>query len=161
MNQDLNGLHDITLPEPVSWMPQTTGWLVLLGLIVALGAWLAFAKYRRHKANRYRRLALLELAEIAAAFDERDTRAKSVVQSRILIKRVALSAWPREEVASLTGDAWLEFLDRSYGDRGFTTGPGRQLYQNPYGPDPSADLLEQHRDELFALLSRWIRRHRN
>ena len=85
MNQDLSRLHDIALPEPVSWMPQTIGWLVLLGLMVVLGAWLTFTMYRRHKANRYRRLALLELAQIAAAFDERDMRAKSLVQSRTLI----------------------------------------------------------------------------
>ncbi len=32
-------LHDNVLPEAVSWVPETVGWWVLLGLVVLALAW--------------------------------------------------------------------------------------------------------------------------
>ena len=48
-------LHDIVVPEPVSWMPQTAGWYILLALLVLGSAYIAYRGYRRAKANRYRK----------------------------------------------------------------------------------------------------------
>src|SRR5262245_3171457 len=40
----------------------------------------------------------------------------------LLVRRTALAAFPRQEVASLAGPAWLAFLDRSYGGHEFSQG---------------------------------------
>ena len=68
-----------------------------------------------------------------------------------LVKRVALQAWPREQVASLTGADWLAFLDESYGGDGFANGPGRCLSDLAYGGGDGADAA--------VLVREWIRRH--
>ena len=57
-------LHDIVVPEPVSWMPQTAGWYIVLALLVLGSAYIAYRAYRRARANRYRKDALGELARI-------------------------------------------------------------------------------------------------
>lgn len=77
------------------------------------------------------------------------------------MKRVGLVIAPREKVAGLSGDAWLEFLDSTWDGKAFTSGPGRLLSELSYGrpqslPDPSDKRVQ----DLFDLLHRWIRRHR-
>ena len=54
----LKQLHDVGLPEPVSWWPQTIGWKILLGIgLVLLSIWL-YQQGRSWWTNRYRREAL-------------------------------------------------------------------------------------------------------
>lgn len=129
-------------PPPVSLMPQTWGWVVLAVLLALLAAWLVWRAVGRWRDGAYRRAAL---AELDAAGDDPAAIAA-------ILRRTALAAWPREEVASLSGEEWLAFLD-STGDGGFAGGPGAALLAGPYrqtGPAPG----------LGDLAARWIRRHR-
>jgi hypothetical protein len=76
------------------------------------------------------------------------------------VKRTALQMGPRDEIASLTGDAWLRFLDGSYGGTGFTEGAGRLLPVLAYGlPSDISVISAEQAEELTALVRRWIRRH--
>ncbi len=124
----LAGLIDIPLPALVSLWPQT--WtsriaiVVLVGGLIATVWWLA----RRHLANRYRHAALAELERLGS----------DVPALALLVRRTALAAFPRTEVATLSGVDWLSFLDRSYGGTGFSQGPGRALADAPYEPEPSS-----------------------
>ena len=90
-------------PLAVGWWPLAPGWWALLSLAVAVLIALAMW-YRRHRQkNRYRRLALLELAHL------REQRAKRDQLNRLL-KAAALRAFPQERIASLHGQSWLAFL---------------------------------------------------
>jgi Domain of unknown function (DUF4381) len=147
MNPDpaLSKLHDYYQPAPPLWIPQTIGWYVLFTLIALLLIWLLFRAVRRWFANRYRREALRELA--TATPD----------QFSVLLKRVALAAWPREKVASLSGDDWLNFLSKSVKDNTFQTGPGNRIEELALHPGNASADDEQ---ELRAIAAQWIRRHR-
>ena len=68
------------------------------------------------------------------ALEKDESRPAAVAEIPVLVKGIALAFGPRSEVASLTGDAWLQFLDRSYGGSGFTEGPGRLLPTIAYRP---------------------------
>lgn len=105
----LAGLADIAVPSPVSWMPQTWGWAALAALLLVAAAWAEVRRRRRREANRYRREALAELSTVEARLRS-DPSALAAIPP--LLKRVALAAWPRSEVASLSGDAWVAFLRR-------------------------------------------------
>jgi Ca-activated chloride channel family protein len=153
LNDPVAGLIDFPLPREVGLWPET--WasrfatvLVLLATLVAL--WLIV---RRRRANRYRREALAELARV-----ERTGAAPGEVLTRIslLLRRTALAAFPREEVAPLTGAAWLAFLDRTSGSRQFSEGDGRPLASGPYRAVPPADAEVR---SLFVLARRWIGGH--
>ena len=148
------GLIDVPLPREVSLLPQT--WearLAIVLLIVAVGAavW-RYAHLRR--INRYRREALAELCRIEGA---RNSGPSDLLSSlTLLVRRTALAAFPREQVAPLVGPAWLTFLDRSYGGEEFSRGVGQLLVSGPYQqmPPEGAEL-----QSLVLLVRRWIRGH--
>ncbi len=144
-------LHDIVLPEPVSLMPQTPAWWVLLGLALVEVVWASYAAIRRRRANRYRRQALARLAEVEAA------GAEALARLPELVKQTALAFRSRAEVAALSGEPWLHFLDASYGGTGFAQGPGRVLPALAYGRP--GEVSEEAARELIGLIRRWIREH--
>jgi hypothetical protein len=106
----LQKLADIATPPPVSWMPQTAGWAVLGAVLLAVLVWLSIRSLRRYRTNRYRREALAELELIDIQIPDDRTRGEALVRMSALLKRVALAAWPRPDVAPLSSDAWLDFL---------------------------------------------------
>jgi len=156
----LPGLHDIVTPEAVSWMPQTIGWVVLLVALVIAAGWAVLRRHRRRAANRYRVDALEQLAEIESALRRPDQRTEAASALPVLVKRVVLSFADRGQVASLTGEPWLAFLDQTYGGSGFSQGAGRVLPELAYAP-PSARTPDDERSatELVALVRDWIQLH--
>jgi hypothetical protein len=157
---ELQGLHEIHLPDPVSWLPQTVGWYAGLGILLLALAWWGYARWQRFAANRYRRLALAELADLARELQTSGQRAQVLRRLPVLLKRTALSAFPRAEVAPLTGAKWLAFLDRTIGGTEFTEGAGRLLGELAYAP---TSHVEQFPREcvvgLLRVVRRWIMGH--
>jgi len=103
----LDNLRPLALPAPVSWFPPQPGWWILLGALAAfaaLGIWRLVQAYR---ADAYRRAALAELQMLA---QEQNIAAPLTT----LLKRTALAAYPREDVAGLTGAAWQRFLGAGF-----------------------------------------------
>jgi hypothetical protein len=76
-----------------------------------------------------------------------------------LVIRTALAAFPREAVASLSGIAWLRFLDRTGRTDAFMHGRGQLLSELAYDPRLSAQLDPAAVDELFTVVRRWIGEH--
>jgi hypothetical protein len=60
----------------------------------------------------------------------------------VLLRRLSISLFPRTEVASLTGERWLEFLDRHVPGNPFTRGQGRMLVEAPYRQNVDRDEME-------------------
>jgi hypothetical protein len=158
----LAGLRDWHLPAPVDWWPPAPGWWLLAGL--ALGAvglgWTWWWRRRRRGAAVRAALARLAVlrAELAADGDERHFTA-AVSQ---LLRRLALTRYPRAEVAGLAGAAWLAFLDASGGGTDFSQGPGRVLAERQYrapaaGGSQMDPLPALDAPALAALAGRWIR----
>ena len=150
----LAGLIEIPLPQEVSLWPQT--WplrmaIVLVAVLTVLAIW-RFAHH--YRANRYRREALSELDRMRWTTDAAPDRLAA--QLSLLVRRTALGAFPRETIAPLIGNAWLAFLDRSYGGDEFSRGAGRWLVSAPYQQTaPGRDEL----NALRGLVDRWIRVH--
>jgi hypothetical protein len=138
----LDKLHDFYQPPAPSWAPQTIGWYVVFGLLLLLAAWAAWRLAVHWRRNRYRREALRELehANIAAV--------------PALLKRTGLAAWPRKEVASLSGEPWLEFLE-AHG--GFSKDSGRRLLDLDYR---GAVIAPEEEHAIRQAASTWIRGHR-
>ena len=141
----LNKLHDFYQPPPPAWTPQTIGWYILFALAIITILWLMIRAVRRWAANRYRRESLREL--VTLPMDQLST----------LLKRTALVAWPRKQIASLNGPAWLQFLDASAGIDSFQRSPGDSIEDLALQPTVLSDADEQ---ELRQLAAEWIRRHR-
>lgn len=113
-NDWLTSMHEAVLPEPVSWMPQTLGWLALSIIIAILLLFSFWRIWRRWQANSYRRQACAQLREIQQQLSVTNVSAADIERLRIvpeLVRRCALHTWPRDRVAGLMGQDWLEFLN--------------------------------------------------
>ena len=106
----LQNLNDIVLPATVSWWPLATGWYVLIGLLLTALAWLSYRLLQRRMDNRYRRAALRELQLLEDRISDPEERDANLRQIPILLRRTALSSYPRSQVASLSGNDWFRFL---------------------------------------------------
>ena len=156
----LDRLHDVITPAPVPWWPPAPGWYGLGGLILVLlivGLIRGFASWQ---ANRYRREALHELARHKNELHDPGKRAEALMGMATLLKRAALTVFPREKVASLSGPAWLAFLDRTGRTKTFTEGPGHYLEKVAYDPRCAAVIKEEELARLESMVRRWLSQHR-
>lgn len=142
----LSSLRDIIEPESISFWPLAPGWWVVAGVMLALIALLVRRSMVEYRRNAYRRDALAELALLDG----------DLTRLPALLKRTALGAFPRTEVASLAGEEWLHFLDTSGGTNDFTGGPGRGLITLAY---TTGSTSESQQRALLACSRNWIRTH--
>jgi hypothetical protein len=125
-------LRDLHLPEAVGWWPLAPGWWLLIVLAVAGLAYLLYKQYLNWRRNASRRIALGELARVRREFAQGASAQVLAIELSELLRRSMLAYAPRAEVAGLTGDSWLAWLDRGLADRPFTDGPGKSLESLPY-----------------------------
>ena len=148
-------LRDIHLPAPPDFWPPAPGWWLLAGLTLILTAAAGFALWRRLRLYRQRQriLAMLDRLEAGSAGE---ATPELLAQLSDLIRRLALARFPRHQIASLTGDDWLRFLDDSGGEGRFSSGPGQVLAQGPY-MRRLPDAVDSQ--ALTRLVRQWIRRN--
>lgn len=148
----LQNLNDIVEPLPVDWWPPAPGWYVLAALLLVGLLVLALRIWRRWRRNRYRGQALKELARL-----RRQGAPADLARVPELLKRAALSAWPRARVAGLSATDWHRFLDDSGGTPRFVAAAGPILDRLAYGGPPvSAAESSRALDAAEA----WLRHHR-
>jgi len=101
-------LREPTEPEPISWIPQTAGWIVIIFWMLGALSILSIHIYKTWKRNAYRREALSILKTIEKRSSIEPERV--TLEIAALLKRTALAAYPRKQVANLHGPAWAQFL---------------------------------------------------
>lgn len=150
----LRSLHDIAVPPPVSWMPQTWGWAMLAGLLaLALLVW-AFKTWLRYRRNAYRREALRMLGEIEQGLQTPGNQADALHALAEVLKRTALAAWPRADVAATSGADWKQFLRNTGGS---SEALDSLLDDIEYRPDTTLASLSS--EDLLIASRRWIDKH--
>ena len=160
-NPKVQGIKEIVLPETVSYVPQTVGWWILLVVIGLLLAWWIYKRYIKWRNNRYRRQALLELALIAQQLGQEPERASALAAISALIKRTAIEAFGRSNVADLSGRLWLEFLDGTGSTNSFSQGPGRLLPDFAYAKQETLNEMSKVMiDQILVLVKDWINQHK-
>ncbi|TWT43525.1 hypothetical protein KOR42_44660 [Thalassoglobus neptunius] len=138
----LSNLQDIVLQEPVSWWPLAPGWWVVLGICaIGLAVW-TFRIVRRWKANAYRREAIALIED-----------ARTVADVANVMKRTSLSAYPRQDVAKLSGTKWCDWLNQT-GQLEMKSAVRRTLTEALYSGDATDGLAE-----LKSFATDWTKRH--
>lgn len=147
-------LRDIHMPTTLDIWPPAPGWWLLAALALCALVGTVWWIYRRWRDNRYRREALSELARLKTDFDEHQDVARYLEAYSALLKRTALTGFPRPVVASLTGERWARFLDQTADTSEFSMGAGQALISGSYAPAPAAEI-----ERLQELGELWIRHH--
>ncbi|WP_209833051.1 DUF4381 domain-containing protein [Ruegeria sp. HKCCE3926] len=139
----LNMLEPAPEPTLVSMFPQTWGWLALAVILLGLAVLVSVFFIRRRRANAYRRHALAELADP-------DISSAKVAE---ILRRTALVAYSRRQVAGIHGDDWLNFLSQTSDDKSFLSDIGQTLIDAPYKDLPPNRALTQ-------LARHWVKSHK-
>ena len=144
-------LKDIHLPEAIGWWPPAIGWWLLAVLIVLLIVFLYWL-YKRLTRKTAIKTAKKNLSIIKEnpALDNN----QKLSDLSMLVRRVAISVSPRAEVASLTGQQWLAFLDKSVKGAPFSEGCGQLLTEAPYR---NIQPTEQEISQLISLCEDWLK----
>ena len=131
-------LRDLQLPEAIGWWPLAPGWWLLVGLAAA-GLALLLRQYLRRRAHAAaRRHALQQLQDLTADYEQHRDAVRFSAAISELLRRTMLAYAPRQEVAGLTGDAWLAWLDRDLDTPLFQTEAGRKLLERAIEREPAA-----------------------
>jgi len=156
----LEQLADIHLPEAVSFWPPAPGWWLLTLVLVSAVILLGRLTLLRLKQRKILEFALFELDKIHQQFenlqaatgnDINAARLQFINDFNAVLRRVALWHHPEQEIASLSGAAWVDFI-REKGDSTLMT-------------DELADALQQGRfkphcefnvAQLYQFGQKWI-----
>lgn len=149
-NDWLIRLHEITVPEPVSMLPQSWGWWMPVLAVLLLLLWKLWCLYRMWRFNAYRRAALREL-------DALPLDAHGYAPLPAILKRVALHSFGRPAVAGLTGADWTAFLNRTWAGGHFDSGDLDLLHQ--LAVMPSGYTGSKGIAPLLQKCRGWIRQH--
>ncbi|VVQ19197.1 hypothetical protein PS914_06269 [Pseudomonas fluorescens] len=182
-------LKEMGLPAPVSYAPQTWGWWVLLAVLLGVVLLVGARRYWQWRRDRYRREALVRLAELQNS----DDRLSALRELPELLKRVALSmpsGWntipvgaglPAKAVyqktsmlnvrtpslasqllqgtGALGGKEWQAYLEKHSSQR-LPADFSQQLAQLAYAPDATLLALpETQRQHLFTTCKHWVEHH--
>ena len=155
-NYLIHGIDEVIVPDAISWWPSTSGWIV----VGAVAGMLLLAKVsqiaRRWWRNRYRREALRQLGELQGRTEPMEV----VSKLPFYIKATALHAYPREEVASLSGNDWLAYLDAHYQGPSFQQEIGQELLRCAYQPKHRSQLDDIQAVRLIDMSRLWIATHK-
>ena len=157
MNETTLNLRDIHLPEPVSWWPLAPGWWILLAItvIIALFTYTAIKIYRNRQLLRD---ITVELDQIKLQFENSNNKSQLAKSLSVLLRRANITYNPRTNVAGLTGESWLAWLDKTSkktaANSRFQSDTGKILLSAPYLPDDAT--LDFNADELIQLCETWL-----
>ncbi|RLA25374.1 MAG: DUF4381 domain-containing protein [Gammaproteobacteria bacterium] len=142
-------LRDIHIPEAISWWPPAIGWWVL-AVLIPLVLYLSYKLYK-HLTRKTALKSAKKYFQILRHDEQMPKREKLVALSS-LMRRTAMSLYPRTDVASLTGEDWLNFLDNSIPNRGFNSDTGWLLTDALYSQKADTQYLAP----LFNLCETWL-----
>ena len=151
LNDALGQLQDIHVPAPPSMWPLAPGWWLLIALLL-LSAMMLYYWLRHSRRRATRKQAWAELERLRQTYaQDRDGHTFAMGVS-ILLRRAAMVQHGRPAVAALTGERWLQFLDRENSHKEFVNGVGACLVEAPYRRAQDIDVKA-----LSALVHNWLR----
>ncbi|MEZ8819760.1 DUF4381 domain-containing protein [Vibrio sp. 10N.222.54.A1] len=104
MKQPLD-LSPVIAPDAPTWWPLAWGWWAVVITAIALIA-LVFFILKRRKNNQQAKQEALSYFSNSQSQD-----GLSPSKAQRILRQAALSYFPREKIAGLSGDDWLKFLD--------------------------------------------------
>ncbi|MBD9675172.1 DUF4381 domain-containing protein [Pseudomonas sp. PDM18] len=161
----LDQLQPLIEPAAVPWWPPAPGWWLLAALVPLL-LWVLWRNRQRWLPRRkakvvaevpldpLREAALEELKHLPRPYDR--APAGPWLQSlNGLLKRLARARWPESHSHTLSGRAWLAFLDTRCPAAGLT----RWMILVEGGYRAECKLDDKAIDGLAASVETWVRKH--
>lgn len=162
MNEQTLNLRDIHLPEAIAWWPIAPGWWIILASVLLIFV-LAFIIKKIVDSRQLKRDISSELETIKQQFVQTQNKSQLAKSLSILLRRANISYNTGLNVAGLTGDSWLNWLDDTHNNSTeqmkFQSDTGRILLNAPYLPEDTA--LNFDAQTLIRLCESWLRASHN
>lgn len=155
-NPVLASMHEISAPADINWMPQTLGWQLLLFLVCCYLLYRLYLRVDKYMSNAYRRAAIIELSACANSAQDYERISK-------ILRRTALYAFDRKQVAPLIGADWEVWLDKQCKGTDFSGEFKGLLSQLAYAPHSANNQSTITQDKLSSFKSHvilWVKHHR-
>ena len=149
-------LHDIHDLDAIPWWPPAPGWWVVLGVLGLVALFFGIRYWLRYSGLMpgWRNDARRQLRVLQQALRKQEPR-DVVGNLSILLRRVALARGGRRQVAGLSGELWLAWLEQN-DTTGFRwTSRGKLLLQAPYMP-PATPVERKEVARLVVAARRWV-----
>lgn len=155
-SQALN-LRDIHLPEAISWWPVAPGWWMLIASLFLIVI-VFFIINKIHASRQLKREIKSEMEAIKQQFQKTQDKSRLAKSLSILLRRACISYYPKTNVAGLTGNDWLAYLDQTRNSTSsevfFQSDIGNILLSAPYLPDNSDMTFDT--ETLVRLCESWL-----
>jgi len=150
-------LRDIHLPEPISWWPLAPGWWILFACTIIIIVAIIISR-KIYLSKQLKRDIKAELENIKQQFQQTQNKLQLAKSLSVLLRRASISYYPKADIAGLTGDSWLSYLDNSNAsssaDNRFQSDIGKVLLSAPYLPENST--LDFEPQSLIRLCESWL-----
>jgi hypothetical protein len=153
-NPSLRTIIEAEFPEPVSLIPTTPGWWLLLLALVGLLVRALWRRRQRYLRDRYRRDALAQLETIKARLGAGALEAARELAP--LLRATAMAAAGRDAFSGLQGEAYAAALAELAPNQDRL--PIADIQRLAYAPLDDSEGLDI--DALIAALERWVQQHR-
>ena len=145
-------LREIHYPDVVSWWPLAIGWWLLFIFIVLLILTIFYLYRRKIKYQNSKELhARLEFEVVKQEWHKHQDKKILLNDLSGFLRRISINFYSREEVASLTNDEWLTFLDKHVDNKEFTRGAGMLFRDSPYRKTETINP-----NQLLELCENWV-----
>lgn len=151
-NPMLDGFVEITRPPEISWLPETLGWQILLFIFALFIMYRGYLIFKRYMDNAYRRWAGQQLSQLTESTED-------IQKLPVLLKRTALYAYQRSDVADLTGQDWESWLDKECAKTNFSKAPLTGVL-NQISYNPTSQITTEQFKQLKQQMHNWIKFHK-
>ncbi|MBY7660466.1 DUF4381 domain-containing protein [Vibrio atlanticus] len=155
----LRDLHDVAIPDSVSWAPQTIGWKILGVILLLATLYLTYRLVLRWWKNRYRKEAIKELMLL-------DARDKSSIERTFKVLKVVLRYLDSSN-AKLFGQAYVSRLNAYLPVDANTNTSSSALFSDEVSElwmqslvDPKVRLSFEQRLEVIQTAMTWLKLHK-
>ena len=155
----LRELHDVTIPDSVSWAPQTIGWKILGVILLLVAIYLAYRLAQKWWNNRYRKEALQELMIL-------DARDKNSTERTFKVLKVVLRYLDSSN-AKLFGQAYVNRLNAYLPVSANTSENSNAFFADEISElwmqsliDPNVRLSFEQRLEVIQTAMMWLKLHK-
>lgn len=148
--QNTDNLRDIHLPDAISWWPPAIGWWILLAIIIA--AIILLPKlYRRVTYTPLNKVANHTFNKIVADYKENNNDSTFVIETSQFLRQTAMSYCGREETAQLTGEKWVQALNKMTEQDYFNDEIKQTLVNAPYQKS-----ININAEQLISVVQSWL-----
>jgi hypothetical protein len=145
-------IKDIHMPSPVGLWPLAPGWYFVIFFMIVFGIFLVMKSLKLCRRKKYKKSILAQVDALERRVLKGMEARSAIADLSILLKRLALSHFADQNPGALSGQHWLDFLNRTGKCDLFTKDVGEIIFKSMYQKD-----VKLSTDDFFHAAKVWVK----